>query len=47
MQNSLRYWKVKNSWGPQWGMEGYILIVNEGDGPGRCGIQLAPSFPIA
>jgi len=41
------YYTVKNSWGADWGMKGYILL---GRGPkfgaaGQCGIQSAASFP--
>jgi len=36
------YWKVKNSWGPDWGMEGYILL---GRGDNICGISQQPSYP--
>jgi len=42
------YWKVKNSWGSTWGMEGYILIKRTAAaGPGLCGIAMQPSYPIA
>jgi KDEL-tailed cysteine endopeptidase len=42
------YYIVKNSWGADWGDEGYILL---GRGPkfgkkGQCGIQLDPSYPV-
>jgi len=43
------YWKVKNSWGPTWGMEGYILLQRgkPGAGSGECGILSGPpSYPV-
>jgi C1A family cysteine protease len=42
------YWKVKNSWGASWGMNGYILICkqcNKNRNSGECGILMEPSFP--
>jgi hypothetical protein len=46
--DGLDYYIVKNSWGIDWGQEGYILL---GRGPtfgkkGQCGIQLDPSYPV-
>merc|ERR550537_419183 len=40
------YWKVKNSWGPSWGMEGYILLEKGKDKAGECGIKMSPSYPV-
>jgi KDEL-tailed cysteine endopeptidase len=37
------YWKVKNSWGSGWGMDGYILI--ERSDADLCGVLDASSFP--
>lgn len=47
------YYKVKNSWGASWGMDGYILLergntANAGfrGNPGQCGILSGPpSYP--
>lgn len=40
------YWIVKNSWGPDWGDNGYIKIAYREKGSGICGINLLPSYPV-
>jgi len=45
---SNEYWKVKNSWGASWGMQGYILLgrgAKFNGGKGQCGIYMDPSYP--
>ena len=43
-----KFWKVKNSWGASWGMNGYIQLARElGPAGGQCGVALCPSYPMA
>ena len=44
-QTTPNYWIVKNSWGANWGLSGYIQIGITA-GAGICGINLEPSFPV-
>ena len=40
------FWKIKNSWGPAWGEDGYIRIAKGGSGDeGQCGVAMQPSYP--
>ncbi|XP_017402645.1 cathepsin L2 [Cebus imitator] len=39
-----KYWLIKNSWGPEWGLNGYIKIAK--DKNNHCGIATSASYPI-
>ena len=36
---------IKNSWGPDWGDNGYITIARTDDDIGICGVYTSASFP--
>ena len=40
-----QYWIVMNTWGTNWGDEGFLYIAME-DGPGICGINKYPTQPM-
>ena len=46
-EDGLEYLLIRNSWGADWGEQGYIRIAIMEDGPGICGILTDSSLPTA
>jgi len=46
-RNGQEYFIVKNSWGPNWGLNGFFNIAmgNQNSGMGVCGINMMASYP--
>ena len=45
VEDGTEYYLVKNSWGADWGEDGYVRIGVQDGGPGICGIQALSLYP--
>ncbi|KAI3933463.1 hypothetical protein MKX01_022042 [Papaver californicum] len=42
----LKYWNVKNSWGANWGENGFVRMQRNDELKGLCGINTLASYPV-
>lgn len=46
-ESGTKYWIVKNSWGADWGEQGYIRMQRDVQAKeGLCGIAMEASYPV-